>query len=134
MRFWIVLLFGLFPAIAQGTEPLLVIVDGAGDFKGCSTAMCNALISANYPVPIEAFAWSRGPYRIYHDQTNYRYSRAKGKELAERLVQLHRQMPERPLILISHSAGCAVSLAAADHLPPDLLERHILLAPSVSTS
>ena len=41
--------------------------------------------------------------------------------------------PGRRVVLIAHSAGCAVALAACDELPIDAVDRVILLAPSVST-
>jgi len=43
-----------------------------------------------------------------------------------------RQACPGKVYLVGHSAGCAVILAAAEQLPPDSVDRIILLAPSVS--
>lgn len=119
--------------LGRAASPLIVVVDGAGDFKGCSTAVSQAIRLLHVPATIEVFPWSHGHYRVLVDQVDERHSRAKGKELAERLVAWKQEQPERPIVLISHSAGCAVALAASSHLPTAFLERQILFAPSVST-
>ena len=41
--------------------------------------------------------------------------------------------PGRRVVVVAHSAGCAVALAACDLLPMDAVDRVLLLAPSVST-
>jgi pimeloyl-ACP methyl ester carboxylesterase len=43
----------------------------------------------------------------------------------------HEACRDRRISLLGHSAGCAVVLAAAEILPPDSVDRIILLAPSV---
>src|SRR5262249_54829266 len=55
-----------------------------------------------------------------------------GRGLAERVLAYRRHYPCLRIYLIGHSAGCAVVLAAADRLPPDSVDRIVLLAPSVS--
>jgi pimeloyl-ACP methyl ester carboxylesterase len=112
---------------------LLLVIDGAGDFNGCSAAFVKTRELYRLPFDIEAFPWSHGHRKIYKDQVDDAYARAKGKELAERILELRKQQTDRPLILVSYSAGSAVGLSAASHLPAETLERHIVLAPSVST-
>jgi len=122
----------IFPVATSESKPLLVIVDGAGDYKGCSTAIANAVEANELDVAIEVFPWSHGRGKVLQDQTDVKHSQAKGKELAEYLLAKKKEVPERPLILICHSAGSAVCLTASILLPADFLQRHILLAPSVS--
>jgi hypothetical protein len=114
-------------------EPLILVVDGAGDLKGCSNAIKTAASLYQVRLEVEAFPWSHGHYKLYRDQVDTRHVRVKGKELAEQIAARKKEHPERPILVISHSAGCAVALAACDHLPENTLERQILLAPSVST-
>ncbi len=114
-------------------EPLILVVDGAGDLKGCSNAIKTAGSLYQVRLDAETFPWSHGHYKLYKDQVDARHTRVKGKELAELIASRKKQRPERPIVVVSHSAGCAVVLAACDHLPENTLERQILLAPSVST-
>lgn len=114
-------------------RPLLIVVDGAGDLKGCSTAVAQAVRLNDLPIEVKPFPWSHGHYKIYKDQVDDRHSRAKGMELAERLIEWRREQPDRPIFLVTYSAGAAVGLAAGNHMPANTIDRHILLSPSVST-
>jgi pimeloyl-ACP methyl ester carboxylesterase len=118
---------------SDSTCPLVLVVDGAGDLKGCSTALKAAAAQYQVSLNLETFSWSHGHYKLYQDQVDARHFRAKGIELAEHIAALRAKQPERPIVLVSHSAGCSVALAACEFLPPDSLERQVLLAPSVST-
>jgi len=124
----------LLPAFARA-EPraLVVVIDGAGDLKGCSNAVTNAVAVRDCPVVVRAFPWSHGYRQILKDQTDERHSRDKGRELAKQLLYWQKEQPGRPIVLISYSAGCAVALAACPLLPDAFLERNIMFAPSVST-
>lgn len=121
-------------AISHEQPPaLILVVDGAGDLKGCSTALQNAAALYHIPLHLDTFPWSHGHYRLYRDQVDIKHFRAKGRELAEQITTLKAMQPDRPIVLVSHSAGCSVALAASAWLPEDALERQVLLAPSVST-
>ena len=67
-------------------------------------------------------------------RTCHDHSRAKGKQLAQLILAYKKQHPETPIYLIAHSAGTSVVLSAAEMLPPDSIERMILLAPAVSST
>lgn len=113
--------------------PLVWVADGAGDFKGCSTALSYANSLAGNPFEISPFPWSHGYGRVRLDQTDWEYSKRQGERLAAAILARKEQEPGRRVVLVAHSAGCAVALAAGDALPPDSIDRTILLAPSVST-
>ena len=119
--------------VASDREPLILIVDGAGDLKGCSNALRNAAELYQIRLDVETFPWSHGYRKLLKDQIDTRHFRVKGKELADRIAILSEQRPDRPIVLVSYSAGCSVALAACAYLPADTLYRQILLAPSVST-
>jgi pimeloyl-ACP methyl ester carboxylesterase len=108
-------------------------MDGAGDIRGCSHALGYANLLAGCPVELSVFVWSHGYRRMLLDQTDAAYARAQGYRLAEKVTDRHQREPWRRIVLVAHSAGSAVALAAAEALPPDTLARVILLAPSVST-
>jgi pimeloyl-ACP methyl ester carboxylesterase len=83
------------------------------------------------PLQIETVAWSLGTNRYIADQVNHENHLVQGQQLASRIAAYRRAFPVRPIYLVGHSAGCAVLLAATEALPPDAVNRMILLAPSV---
>ena len=115
------------------TRPLVWVVDGAGDLHGCSNAMAQANMLAGNPIELAPFAWSHGHRRLLLDQIDIAHARAQGMRLAEKILARRWTEPGRRTVVIAHSAGCAVALAAGDVLPADAVERMILMAPSVST-
>lgn len=117
----------------QDTLPLIWVLDGAGDLKGCSNALAWANMLAENPLELSVFPWSHGYRKLYKDQTDCDHAREQGKRLAEAILERKAREPGRRVVVVGHSAGCAVALAAGDVLPIDAVDRVILLAPSVST-
>jgi pimeloyl-ACP methyl ester carboxylesterase len=117
----------------QDPRPLVWVLDGAGDLKGCSHALAWADKLAGDPVEIAVFPWSHGYRRLYADQTDFDHARAQGQLLARAILERKAREPGRRVVVVGHSAGCAVALAAGDALPIDAVDRFLLLAPSVST-
>ena len=115
------------------SRPLIWIVDGAGDLRGCSNAFTNANMLAGGPMDLTVFPWSHGYRRIFLDQVDTKHSRMQGARLAERILERKKAEPGRRVIVVAHSAGAGVALAAGDVLPAGTVDRMILLAPSVST-
>jgi pimeloyl-ACP methyl ester carboxylesterase len=111
---------------------LVLVADGAGNFCCASTSLAQVVGETHAPLRVQPFIWSHGYLRILADQTGPQHNRTQGKRLAELVLLCKEQCPERPIYLVGHSAGAAVILNAADTLPPDSIERIILLAPSVS--
>ena len=120
-------------APARDARPLVWVIDGAGDLHGCSNAVSQANVLAGNPVELSVFPWSHGYRRFLQDQRDTAYSRAQGMRLAAKILERSKQEPGRRVVVIAHSAGCAVALAAGDALPSNAIDRMILLAPSVST-
>ena len=114
-------------------RPLVWVVDGAGDLKGCSNALSQANVLAGGTIELSVFPWSHGYRRLLLDQTDWDHAKAQGERLAAAIRSRKEREPGRRVALVGHSAGCAVALAACDVLPPDAIDRAILLAPSVST-
>jgi pimeloyl-ACP methyl ester carboxylesterase len=121
------------PPPAVDSRPLVWIVDGAGDLRGCSNAFTQANMLAGGPLELAVFPWSHGYRRLVLDQTDTKHAKAQGARLAQKIQERSRQEPGRRVIVVAHSAGAAVALAAADNLPANSIDRMILLAPSVSS-
>jgi pimeloyl-ACP methyl ester carboxylesterase len=122
-------------AAAEGpdTRPLVWVLDGAGDLRGCSNALTEANLLAGSPIELAVFGWSHGYRQLLRDQIDMDHARAQGVRFAAAVLERKAMEPGRRVVVVSHSAGCAVALSAADMLPPDAIDRMILLAPSVST-
>lgn len=119
-------------APAVETRPLVWVVDGAGDLKGCSRALATANLQAGGSVELAHFPWSHARAALLLDQIDAAHARDQGKVLAAAIRERQRREPGRRVVVVAHSAGCAVALAAGDALPADSIDRMILLAPSVS--
>jgi pimeloyl-ACP methyl ester carboxylesterase len=111
---------------------IVFAVDGAGGFHATSDTMRVEVERAGMPLLVEAVNWSHGYGRFVADQTDCRHAQEQGRHLALRIVDVRRQWPKGRIYLVGHSAGSSVLLAAAEALPPDSVDRIILLAPSVS--
>jgi pimeloyl-ACP methyl ester carboxylesterase len=108
------------------------VANGAGDSRSVSRNLTEAVAWAGTPLQVETFVWSRGYGRYVADQADHDNHLEQGQQLAAQVRGYRAAYPQHRVYLIGHSAGCAVVLAAAEALPPDSINRVILLAPSVS--
>jgi len=120
------------PQNTADPRPLVWVVDGAGDLRGCSNAVTQANLLAGTPVEVATFYWSHGHRRLLADQIDADHAREQGRRLAALIRERQRREPGRRVVVVAHSAGCAVALAAGDNLPADSVDRVVLFAPSVS--
>lgn len=118
------------PCPAQG---LVFVLDGAGGFGVASRIITGTIAAEKLPLEARTFSWTHGYCRVFADEMHASHSRRQGRRLAELILCSRQEAPERPIYLIAHSAGCGVALVAAEVLPPDTLERIVLLAPAVSS-
>ncbi len=121
------------PPPKPGARGIVFSVDGAGDFHAASEALRRAIDEAGVPLDVETFVWSHGYGRVLADETDYAYARCQGQRLAARVCAYRQSHPDCRVYLLGHSAGSGVVLAAAENLPPDSVDRILLLAPSVSS-
>jgi pimeloyl-ACP methyl ester carboxylesterase len=112
---------------------VVFVADGAGDFRAASTAVHKVVTDDHWPVQVEPVPWSHGYLRVLRDQLDYAHGRAEGHRLAGQIIALKSQHPQMRIYLVGHSAGTVVAVAAAESLPPGLIEGMALLAPSLST-
>ena len=119
------------PEPLKPSEGLVLVADGAGDFRATSHAFRQGIAAEKLPLHVETFVWSHGYYRVLADQLDQEHICEMAKSLAQRIASVRQASMQRPIYLVAHSAGSAVALAAAAELPPDTIDRIILLAPAV---
>lgn len=120
------------PPAMPAQNSLVFVVDGAGGFEAASRTIAKTITEVKLPLEVRTFHWTHGYCRVFSDQMHASHIQREGRELAELVMSCRQESPGRRIYLIGHSAGCGVALIAAEHLPPDALERIVLLAPAVS--
>jgi pimeloyl-ACP methyl ester carboxylesterase len=121
------------PVLPVPPTHVVFVADGAGDFRAASTSLRETAAADGWPLDVRTYVWSHGFLRNLADHTDYAWARDKGRELAGVVMAQKQARPNEPVSLVGHSAGSYVVLVAAENLPPDALERIVLLAPSVSS-
>lgn len=114
-------------------QGVIFAVDGAGGFQATSQAVSQAVAEAHLTLVTLPVEWSHGWGRFLADQIDWAYSRECGCKLAGEIAAYRQAHPQGKVYIIAHSAGSAVALAAAEALPPDSIDRIILLSPSVAS-
>jgi pimeloyl-ACP methyl ester carboxylesterase len=113
---------------------VVFVANGSGDFRTVSRNLSQVVAETAAPLQIETCAWSHGYLRYAFDHIDHSNQLEHGSHLAAQIAAYRQACRGRRIYLIGHSAGCAVVLAAAELLPPDSIDRIILLAPSVCTT
>ena len=131
---------------AQGQEPapgpqpanvgkgIVYVVDGSGRLRLMANDLATTVREAGLPLEVQEFNWSYGTYRWVSDLRSRSNHNAKGEELAGMILAHRTSLPNAKVFVITHSAGAAVAIAAAEHLPDGAVDRIIMLAPAVSPS
>jgi pimeloyl-ACP methyl ester carboxylesterase len=124
------------PPVSPTVPPQAVVfvANGSGDFRTVTANLSKVVAEQRLPLQIETATWSHGYGRYVTDHVDHANQLAEGSHLACQVATYRQAYPGRKVYLIGHSAGCAVVLAALEHLTSDSIDRVILLAPSVCVS
>jgi hypothetical protein len=120
------------PGFVPGQYGVVFTANGAGGFHTTSHHLSQVVADAGLPLGVETFPWSHGYGRIAADLFCRAHQRAAGRALGQQVLAFRCDHPGVAVYLLGHSAGCQIVLSAAEALPPDSVERIILLAPAVS--
>jgi pimeloyl-ACP methyl ester carboxylesterase len=143
-RLWLslLLLWSLCPGVvrAQSALPLgsgeLGVVFAAHPSGGGELLQHNirtVVARSGLPLRVVAVMWGHGPGAVPQDVQDQANHHDQGLILARNIMKYRQWNPGGKVYLISHSAGGAVLLAAANYLPPNSVERIILMSPGVSS-
>jgi hypothetical protein len=111
---------------------LVLVVAGVGGFDFLGDAAHWALPHAGVRHEVREFVWTHGWGQLLKDLQDTRHVLRKADELAAEVRRHKAADPERPVYLVGKSGGTGLVLAAAEQLPPQTLERIILLSAAVS--
>lgn len=120
---------GYVPAPTRG---VVILVGGIGGFDFLGRMGPQALPGAGVTHEIREFVWTHGRGHYLKDLQDSRYLNGKARELAAEILEIKTESPARPVFVVGHSAGAAIALEAASHLPPSTLERLVLLSSAVA--
>lgn len=109
---------------------LLFAVDGAGQFFTCSNACLRACMDHFPDVDVRPMLWSHGYRRYIADQRDFRWANTMSSRLASQILAWKQANPTGKVFLLGHSAGCGIALHAASELPPETLEKVVVMLPS----
>lgn len=103
---------------------------GGGDILGCVSQV--AFHAAGVPHEIRNFTWTHGRGKLFKDLQDHRYLLKKAKMLSEEIERYRVENPGRPVYVVGKSGGAGLTLAAAELVPPESIERIVLLSAAVA--
>ncbi len=121
------------PVLDGSQRGVIFAVDGAGGFLATSKALIRESELAHLPLAVVPVDWTHGYGRVLADQIDWRHARESGCKLAGQILEYRQAFPQGKVYIVAHSAGCAAGLAAAEAVPPESIDRIVLLAPSISS-
>jgi hypothetical protein len=108
---------------------MVFAVDGAGLAVRLSESLSDVFDEAGVRFRLCTIPWAEGgPHKDY---LNVRGRTIAAACLAEKIKVRRATCPDAPIFLIGFGAGAHVVLAATECLPPNIVDRIILLAPAV---
>lgn len=137
-RIGAVLLAALLAGPARAVDPpvlspgVVFVVGGVGGFDHVGKAALKALPEAGVRHEIHDFIWTHGWGHMLKDLQDTEHMTRKAAELASKVRRYRNLYPDRPIFLIGKSGGAGLVLRAAEMLPPDTLDRIILLSAAVA--
>ena len=114
------------------TQGITFVADGSGDLRQVSDKLAAVAWEAQAPMAVHRVQWSHGKGAVFPDLYDADHHQEKGKALARRIYAYRQAHPNARICLIGYSSGASVALAAAENVPPQTLDRFVLLAPSVA--
>lgn len=112
-------------------QTLVLVANGSGASTAASDNLACVARAARAPLVVLPVPWCRYGYAIA-DHADHDAQLAAAARMAAWVQYLSKDCPHSSIVLLGHSSGTRVVLAAAEMLPERSLQRIYLLAPSVS--
>lgn len=124
-----------FPSLAATAEDcsgLVMVADGVGGLELCGTALRYVLGSLGSSLAVSVVPWGHGFGRWHADLTRVDNRDAWARAIAVVADRFRAEHPVRPVYLVAKSGGSGAVIKALEHVPPESIDRVILLAPALS--
>lgn len=112
---------------------IVFMLPGAG---GSWEVACNlrcVIRGMGLPLRVVEVPWTHGVNNNVEDVQDHANHQIWGCRLAQWITWYRQHNPGHKVYVVGYSAGAAPLLAAANHLPPNSVERMVLLAPGVNS-
>jgi pimeloyl-ACP methyl ester carboxylesterase len=124
------------PAVRVDTRSIqpgiVILVEGIGGVDLLGASAGPAFRSAGLPHEIFRFVWTHGTGRLLTDLQDTQHILKKSHELAQLIRDLRARYPGRPIYVVAKSGGTGLTLFALERLPPDTVDRVVLLSAAVA--
>jgi pimeloyl-ACP methyl ester carboxylesterase len=119
-------------ATESESRPVVYLVGGIGRMILLSPSARLAFPRNGVDYELRDYYWQHAKGGQLRDLQDEPYLLQKSADLANEIRELREREPNRRVYLIGHSAGAAVVVHAAELLPPESIERMILLSAALS--
>jgi hypothetical protein len=120
------------PSTTDVTPGVVITVEGIGGIDLLGGAVTTACRKAGLSHDVRRFVWTHGAGKFFRDLQDTQHLLRKAQELAATVRDQREKEPNRPVYIIAKSGGTGLSLFALESLPPNSVERVILLSAAVS--
>jgi hypothetical protein len=115
-----------------GRNVTMIYVPGIGGYGHEDRGWVNGLRTGGFTGDAEIWHWTGklGPISALWAHVRHH---AEARRIADRICKLRSDSPEKPVVLVGHSAGAGLVVMALEDLPPHVqVDRVVLLAPALS--
>jgi pimeloyl-ACP methyl ester carboxylesterase len=114
---------------------LVLVLPGIDGLSWCTRGIVRGLAEAGISYALEIHDWTFGILWALRNLRDSRRQQAHVRILVHKIGSYQAQHPGRPVFMIGHSAGAAMTILTLEKLPPEIrIEAGILLAPALSLS
>jgi len=114
----------------------IIVADGAGAYS----TLANNFKDVVYELPVapserpivKPIEWSSGDNLLDYRSRKLHFE--GGTRMAWEALRIRKISPDSPIVLVGYSAGACVAMSAAEQLPPNSVDRIILLGPTVASN
>jgi hypothetical protein len=111
---------------------LIITVEGIGGLDMIGINAVAAFRKAGIPHEVRRFTWTHGTGRLLLDLQDTQHILKKAEELAKIITDYRKLHPTAPIYIVAKSGGTGLALFATQLLPPNTIDRLILLSAAVS--
>jgi hypothetical protein len=120
------------PVAAKERPGVVFVLGGIGGIDPLPLSAQLVLPLAGVPHEIRNHVWTSGFGLLLKDLMDTEHLQRRAKELAEEIARIKMKDQDRPVYLLAKSGGTGLALKTAELLPPETIERIILLNAAVS--